>query len=249
MNLQGKAALVTGASRGIGRAIALKLAANGARVGVHCLQNQDLAEQVAEEITRNSGEAEVFLGDISDSIAATQIVEETISVFGRIDILVNNAGIVRDYPAAGMEDTEWSKVLNVNLTGTFNMCRAAAKPMMMQKSGRIINISSFIARLGGRGQANYSASKGGIESLTRSLAVELGPRNITVNAIAPGAVLTDMSKEAIEAHGGQLVSKIPLNRLGKPEDIASLAAYLASDEAGYITGEVIGVTGGLGLWS
>lgn len=248
MRLEGKVALITGSSRGIGKAIALKLAEQGANIGIHCLNNVDLAEELAREIMSKGRQVVVLKGDIADSSQANQIVQELISDLGKIDILVNNTGMVKDYPFIGLEDDEWQRVIDVNLTGTFNMCRSAAKQMLLQKHGRIINISSFVARLGGRGQANYVASKGGVEALTRALAVELAPRGITVNAVAPGAIETDMSRDAINKYKDRLLQNIPLKRLGTPEDVAGLVSFLASDEASYITGETIGVTGGLGLW-
>lgn len=248
MSLTGRCALVTGASRGIGRAIAIKLASLGADIGVGFLNSPDLADDVIREIRSGGRSAIPISGDVSNPGEAEEMVQGMVQAFKRIDILVNSAGIVRDYPLAGMEDKEWLEVLGVNLTGTFNMCRSAARYMMVGRYGRIINISSFITRLGGRGQANYSASKGGVEAMTRALAVELAGRGITVNAVAPGAVETDMSRMTINAYKERLLPMIPAGRLGRPEDVASLVGFLACEEAGYITGEVIGVTGGLGLW-
>ncbi len=249
MDMKARVALVTGSSRGIGRAIALKLASSGAKIGIHCLKNNDLAETVADEIRSAGGEAFVVQGDIALPDVAESIVNQVHAAYRRLDVLINNAAMVSDAPAPGLTDDEWQRVIDVNLTGTFNVCRAAARHMMQQRYGRIINISSFVANYGSRGQANYVASKGGVEALTRALAVELAPRKITVNAVAPGAIETDMSREVIDSYNNQLLSCIPLKRLGKPEDVASLVAYLASEEAGYITGECIGITGGLGLWN
>ncbi len=249
MDLKGKTAFITGSSRGIGRAIALKLASLGAKIGVHCVKNIELANGLLKEIEAAGGEAIVLQGDIADSKSAYEMIEKFTDKFEKIDILVNNAGIVKDCPLAGMEDDAWQNVIDVNLTGTFNMCRAAAKFMMMKRYGRIVNISSFIATKGGRGQSNYVASKAGMEALTRSMAVELGGRGITVNSVCPGAIETDMSKESINSNREKITSIIPLKRLGTPEEVASLVSFLASDEAAYITGESIGVTGGLGLLS
>ena len=249
MDLKGKTAFVTGSSRGIGRAIALKLASLGAKLGVHCVKNIELANDLAKEIEAAGGEVLILQGDVSDSRSAYEMIEKFTDKFEKIDVLVNNAGIVKDCPLAGMEDDDWQKVIDVNLTGTFNMCRAAAKHMMMKRYGRIINISSFIATKGGRGQSNYVASKAGMEALTRSMAVELGGRGITVNSVCPGAIETDMSKDSISANREKITSVIPLKRLGTAEEVASLVSFLASDEASYVTGESIGVTGGLGLLS
>lgn len=249
MDLKGKTALITGSSRGIGRAIALKFSALGAGVGVHCVSKFELAQEVCGEINAAGGRAFAFQADISESQKVDEMMDAFIEKFEKIDILVNNAGIVSDCPLAGMQDEGWKRVIDVNLTGTFNMCRAAARHMMARKYGRIINLSSFVASKGGRGQSNYASSKAGIEALTRSLAIELGSRGITVNSVCPGAVETDMSRDAIERSRDKIVSIIPLKRLGRPEEVASLAAFLASDDAAYITGESIGVTGGLGLLS
>jgi 3-oxoacyl-[acyl-carrier protein] reductase len=249
MDLKGKTALVTGSSRGIGRAIALKFSSLGAGVGVHCVSKIELAQNLCDEINAAGGTAFAFQADISESQKVDQMMDAFIEKFEKIDILVNNAGVVSDCPLAGMQDEIWKRVIDVNLTGTFNMCRAAARHMMARKYGRIINLSSFVASKGGRGQSNYASSKAGIEALTRSLAIELGSRGITVNSICPGAVETDMSRDAIERSRDKIVSIIPLKRLGRPEEVAALAAFLASDEAAYITGESIGVTGGLGLLS
>ena len=249
MDLKGKTALVTGSSRGIGRAIALKLASCGAAVGVHCVSKLELAQKLCEEINSSGGKAFAFAADISDSSKVDEMMDCFIEKFEKIDILVNNAGVVSDCPLAGMQDESWKRVIDVNLTGTFNMCRAAARHMMIKRYGRIINLSSFIASRGGRGQSNYASSKAGVEALTRSLAIELGSRGITVNSVCPGAVETDMSRESIDRSRERIVSIIPLKRLGAPEEVASLVAFLASDEAAYITGESVAITGGLGLLS
>lgn len=247
MNLNGRGALITGASRGIGKAIALRFADSGADIILSCVSNVELCQEVAEEIMKKGVRAKVIEGDIASSADAQRIVDGAMAELGKIDILVNNAGIINDSIALGMMDEDWTKVINTNLTGTFNMCRAAGKHMMSKRYGRIINISSFVTRFGNRGQANYASSKAGIEALTKVLAVELGPKGITVNAVSPGTIETDMSKDVLAMHKDKILSMIPVKKLGKPENIASLVHYLALEESAYITGEVIGVTGGLGL--
>ncbi len=247
MRLKGKIALVTGSSRGIGRAAALRLAAEGAAVGVHYIRQADAAEKVRDEIIAAGGDAAIFNADISNPAAVDEMLENFIEKFGRIDILVNNAGVTADCPLAGMQDDDWKKVIDTNLSGTFYMCRAAARFMMGKRYGRIVNVSSFISSIGGRGQANYAASKAGIEAVTRTLAIELGSRGVTVNSVCPGAVETDMSRETIEKARDKIIAATALKRLATPEEIAALIAFLASDDASYITGESIRITGGLGL--
>ncbi len=247
MRLKGKSALVTGSSRGIGRAAALRLAAEGAAVGVHYVRQADAAEKVRDEIIAAGGDAAIFNADISKAPAVDELLENFIEKFGRIDILVNNAGVTADCPLAGMQDDDWKKVIDTNLSGTFYMCRAAARFMMGKRYGRIVNVSSFISSIGGRGQANYAASKAGIEAVTRTLAIELGSRGVTVNSVCPGAVETDMSRDTIEKARDKIIAATALKRLAAPEEIAALIAFLASDDASYITGESIRITGGLGL--
>lgn len=243
--LKDKAALVTGASRGIGRAIALRLAHEGARVCVNFRTQQAAAEEVVAAIRGGGGEAVAMGADVGAAEPARQLVENAQKHFGRLDILVNNAGVVRDNLLLTMDDEEWRTVEATNLDSCFYCCRAAARFMLRQRAGRIINISSAAGEKPNRGQVNYAASKGGINALTRALAAELAPKNITVNAVAPGMIETEMSREVRELAGDKILPYIMLNRYGRPEDIAAAVAFLASPDADYITGEVLRVDGGL----
>ncbi|MDT8441286.1 MAG: 3-oxoacyl-[acyl-carrier-protein] reductase [Desulfuromonadales bacterium] len=242
--LEGKTAVITGASRGIGRAIALHLATLGARVVVSARNAERLAELV-EQIRQAGGEAHAVCSDVSLSADADRLIEEAVATFGRVDILVNNAGMTRDGLLLRMKDEDWDLVLDTNLKGAFFCCRAAAKVMTRQKSGRIINISSVVGEMGNAGQANYCASKAGLLGLTKSVARELAKRSITVNAITPGFIVTDMTADLTETVKQGLTSQIPLGRLGSCEDIAQAVAFLASEQAGYMTGQVLGVNGGM----
>jgi 3-oxoacyl-[acyl-carrier protein] reductase len=249
MRLKDQVALVTGGSRGIGRAIVLAFAAEGARVAFVYRGSRAAAESLVAEVAGQGGAALALQADVRDPAAAERCVERVEQEWGGLDILVNNAGVVHDELFVQMDPEAWQAVLDTNLGGTYQFCRAVAFPFMRRRRGRIINVSSVAAERAGPGQANYAASKGAINALTRALAVELGSRNVTVNAIAPGFIETDMSA-AVLARAGDLVKKvIPLRRLGRPEDVARLAVFLASADSGYITGQVLTVDGGLGLFA
>ncbi len=245
--LKDQVACVTGGSRGIGRAIVKAFATEGARVAFVYRGNQTAADSLVQEVTQAGGTALALQADVADANAAQQCVERVQKAWGRVDILVNNAGIIRDDLFVRMEPEAWASVLQTNLGGVYNFCRAVAYPMMKQRRGRIINVSSVAAEYVNPGQCNYAASKGAINSFTKALAVELASRNVTVNAIAPGFIETDMS-EAVRNRAGDVLKKmIPMRRLGTPEDVAKVAVFLASDEAAYITGQVLTVDGGLSL--
>ncbi|MDO4274461.1 MAG: 3-oxoacyl-[acyl-carrier-protein] reductase [Eubacteriales bacterium] len=245
--LKDKVALVTGASRGIGREIALTLAKEGAAVIVNYNGSQERAREVKETIEAQGGQAYLYQCNVSDFAACETMVKDIIKEFGRVDILVNNAGITRDNLIMKMKEEDFDAVLNINLKGTFNTIRHLSRQMLKQRSGKIINISSVSGILGNAGQANYAASKAGVIGLTKTMARELASRGITVNAVAPGFVDTEMTEvlsgDVKEAACGQ----IPLGRFGKPSDIANMVAYLASEKADYITGQVISVDGGMNI--
>lgn len=245
MSLNGKTALVTGASRGIGRAIALRLAEDGANVAVIYAGSADKAEAVVNEITALGVNAKAYRCNVADSAAVNETVKAVTNDLGKIDILVNNAGITRDGLMLRMKDGDFDAVLDTNLKGAFNMIRACYSGFIRKKSGRIINISSVSGIMGNAGQANYSASKAGVIGLTKSVARELASRGITCNAVAPGFIQTDMTENL--GDNNPLLNSIPLGRMGKPEDIAAAVAFLASDSAAYITGEVLKVDGGLAI--
>jgi 3-oxoacyl-[acyl-carrier protein] reductase len=247
MKLKDQVALVTGGSRGIGRGIVKAFAAEGAKVALVFKGNQVAADELVKEIAQAGGTAQAFQADVVELEAATRCVEQVNQLWGKIDILVNNAGVIHDDLFVRLEPEDWTKVLATNLGGTYNFCRAVAYPMMKQRKGRIINISSVAAEHVNMGQTNYAASKGAINSFTRALAVELASRGVTVNAIAPGFIETDMSA-AVRNKAGDLIKKfIPMRRLGQPEDIARVAVFLASEGGSYITGQVLTVDGGLSL--
>ncbi|MGC4018280.1 MAG: 3-oxoacyl-[acyl-carrier-protein] reductase [Muricomes sp.] len=245
--LEGKIAVVTGASRGIGKAVALKLAQDGALVVINYNGSKDRAEEVKEEIQKSGGNAEIFQCDVSDFHACEEFLGEVIGKFGRIDILVNNAGITRDGLLMKMSEEDFDAVLNTNLKGTFNCIRFVTRQMIKQRNGRIINLSSVSGVLGNAGQANYSASKAGVIGLTKATARELASRGITVNAIAPGFIRTEMTEVLSDKVKESVSAEIPLGHFGEPEDIAEAAAFLASEKARYITGQVLCVDGGMAM--
>jgi 3-oxoacyl-[acyl-carrier protein] reductase len=245
--LTGKVALVTGASRGIGREIAKTLAAKGATVVLNYNGSQAAAEEAVNEIVTAGGSARAVKCNVSEFGAAEEMIKEIIAEYGRLDILVNNAGITRDGLLMRMSEEDFDAVLNTNLKGAFNCTRHVARQMLKQKSGRIINISSVSGIMGNAGQANYSASKAGVIGLTKSVARELASRGITANAIAPGFIETDMTSTLSDQVKEGAVAQIPFGHFGKTSDIANLAAFLASDEAAYITGQVIAVDGGMSM--
>ena len=243
-SLEGKTAIVTGASRGIGKAIAIKLAKCGAKISL-VARNQNDLDAVQEIIKISGGEAQSLIGDVSNFESFSGIVTQTLARWQKVDILINNAGINRDNIIMRMQEDEWDSVMNINLKGCFNGIKAITRTMMKNKGGRIINITSVIGQIGNAGQSNYSASKAGIIGLTKSTAKELGSRNITINAVAPGYISTDMTNQLDNDVKEKLKSSIPLGRLGKPEDVASLVCFLSSDEASYITGQTFNVDGGM----
>ena len=239
-----RTAFITGASRGIGRACALELAKSGLRVALAARQ-MDKLDEVAGEIRASGGEAFVVPVDMSDSASIKEATGKTAKEFGRIDILINNAGITKDGLALRMKADDWNSVLQTNLTGAFYCIQQVISAMMRERWGRIVNISSVVGEAGNAGQANYVASKAGLIGLTKSLAQELGSRNITVNAVAPGFVETDMTNVLRDDQKERITQGIPLGRIGKPEDVAAAVRFLCSEEAGYITGHVIDVNGGM----
>ncbi len=245
MNADSKVAIVTGASRGIGKAIALALGKQGHRVVVNYHSNVEEAEAVVRAVKETGGEAVAHQADVSDYAEAEGLVEKAKETFGRIDILVNNSGIARDQLMLRMKEEDFDKVIAVNLKGAWNMCKHVARPMLKQKSGRIINIASVVGLIGNAGQTNYVASKAGLIGMTKSLAQEFGKKNVTVNALAPGFIRTKMTDSLPEEIKDDYLAKIPLGRFGEPEDVAAAVLFLAGDAAAYISGQILGVNGGM----
>lgn len=245
MKLAGKVAVVTGASRGIGKSIALELARQGANVVVNYAGSVDRANEVVKEIEALGRKAMSIQCDVSDSESVNVMMKEALEAFGSIDILVNNAGITRDNLLMRMKDSEWDDVINTNLKGVFLCTKAVTRPMMKQRKGRIINITSIVGVTGNPGQANYVAAKAGVIGFTKTTAKELAQRNITVNAIAPGFITTDMTDKLTEEVKNSMLTQIPLGQFGNPEDIANAVVFLASDESSYITGQTLHIDGGM----
>ena len=247
MELKGKAALVTGGIRGIGRAVCLELARRGACVAVNYAGNAAAAEETVESCKAMGVDAFSVQADVADAAACDAMVKEVLSRFGRLDILVNNAGITRDGLMPMLKDADWDAVLDANLKGAFHCMRAAYRPMMKQKYGRVVNLSSIVGLRGNAGQANYAASKAGLIGLTKSMAKELAGRNVTVNAVAPGFIDTDMTAALPEKARESMLASIPMGRLGQGEDVAKAVAFFAGDGAGYVTGQVLCVDGGMAV--
>ncbi len=245
MIFEHRIALITGASRGIGRAIALGLSAQGAYVVLNYNQSESAAEEVSKNIVNSGGRCKLTGFNVSDFARVQEEVDKIVDELGGLHILVNNAGITRDGLLLRMKESDWDEVLAVNLKGVFNCTKAASKIMVKQRYGRIINITSVVGEMGNVGQANYSASKAGIIGFTKSTAKELGSRNVTVNAISPGFIETDITQNISQKIKDAYIEAIPLGRFGKPDDVAKAVMFLASDDASYITGEVIRVNGGL----
>jgi 3-oxoacyl-[acyl-carrier protein] reductase len=245
-DFKGKVALVTGASRGIGRAIAVALARGGASVALNYAGNEAAAREALELVTAaGAPRAKLYRFDVADPAACGKAVDEVVAEFGALHILVNNAGIAIDQLLMRLKDEDWKRQLDVNLTGAFNLTRAASRPMMKARGGAIVNLSSVVGEMGNAGQVAYAATKAGLIGLTKSVARELASRNIRCNAVTPGFIDTDMTSALPEAARTKLTESIPLARLGKAEDVASAVCFLASDQAAYVTGEVLKVNGGM----
>jgi 3-oxoacyl-[acyl-carrier protein] reductase len=247
MRFEGKTAIVTGGSRGIGRACVAQLTREGAKVAMIYRCNQEAAESLAGELKDTAGEVRPIQADVRNAGRAREIVDSLVNEWEHVDVLVNSAGIVNDGLMGAMTDEQWQSVIETNLGGTYNYCHVVTQMMITQRSGSIVNLSSTAAEFAARGQVNYAASKGGINGLTRALAKELATRNVRVNAVAPGMIETDMSQVVRGIAGAEIKKIIPLKRIGKPEEIARVVAFLASDDASYLTGQVLRVDGGLSL--
>ena len=245
--LQGKCAVITGASRGIGREIALKYAKEGANIVLNYRNSETEALQLKEELDKLGSDTLIIKANVSDFEEAERLIKEAKEVFGRVDILVNNAGITKDNLIMRMKEEDFDSVIEVNLKGAFNCLKAVTPIMIRQKEGKIINMSSVVGVIGNAGQVNYCASKAGLIGMTKSLAREIGGKNINVNAIAPGFIDTDMTKVLNEDQKKNIMSQVPLKRLGQADDIANLALFLASEQSNYITGQVIHVDGGMAM--
>ncbi len=245
MSLHGKNALVTGGSRGIGKAICLRLASMGAQVFINYVSNAKAAEETQKQITEAGGTAQIVGFDVADANASQSAIKTMIKENGSLDILVNNAGITRDGLMAVMKEEDWDSVLATNLKGSFICAKAAVRSMMKKRWGRIVNISSVVGSAGNGGQVNYAAAKAGLQGMTKSMAREFASRNITVNCVAPGYIETDMTKDLSEKIQEQLLTEIPLAALGKAEDVAGAVAYLVSEDGAYVTGQTLHVNGGM----
>ena len=247
MKFEGKTAIVTGGSRGLGRAICLELARGGANVALCCAGNEAAARETVRAVEELGAKALAVRCDVSDAARVDELVKAALEAFGRIDILVNNAGITRDNLLMRMSEADFDAVINANLKGTFLCMKAVSRLMLKQRYGRIVNLSSVVGLRGNAGQVNYAASKAGVVGMTKSLAKELASRGVTVNAVAPGFIETDMTAALSESARAAAQESIPMNRLGAPEDVAKAVAFLASDAAAYITGQVLAVDGGMAM--
>lgn len=245
MSLDGKVAIITGASRGIGRAIAVSLANAGAKFVINYVNNAAAAQEVVDVINSSGNIAIAVQADVSNKEEAEKLIQEAAKIFGSIDILVNNAGITRDNLLLRMKEEEWDAVIDTNLKGVYNCTKAALKPMLKQRSGKIVNISSVIGLMGNAGQANYAAAKAGIIGFTKAVAKEVASRGINVNAVAPGFISTEMTGVITEELRQEMLKAIPLNRLGSPEDVAEVVKFLVSSVANYVTGQTVAVDGGM----
>lgn len=249
MRFEGKTVLVTGGSRGIGRASVIRFAREGAKVAFLYRSRQAEADELTAQLQDAPGEVLAFQADVRDAARADEIVNQLLDRWQRLDVLVNSAGIVQDGLMGSMTRQQWLDVIETNLGGTYNYCHAVTQPMLIQRKGSIVNISSTAADFAARGQVNYAASKGGINSLTRALAKELAQRNVRVNAVAPGMIETEMSQAVRNLASDQIVKAIPMRRIGQADEVAALIAFLGSDEASYVTGQIWRIDGGLSLGS